>query len=91
MNPRWTKSERLHGLAEQRRQDFKTALDELASVVCPCGLHKFTKMSFCKPCYDSLPKQVRRGLYMPMRSGYVDAWREAHELLKSSERITNVR
>jgi hypothetical protein len=79
---------RLHEKAEQRRNDFKLAVDELASAVCVCGHSKCRRQSLCKHCYKSLPQDVKHGLYLGMFSGYLEFRRKAHELLRKSGRMS---
>jgi hypothetical protein len=56
-------------------------LNQLKSNECFCGGTKKPKMSFCYPCYKSLPNEMQRALYQRLGDGYEDAYEEACQFL----------
>lgn len=73
------------GIQSEDMPDAVKAMDELASDCCPCGNRKRPYQSFCSHCFKLLPTDVREGLYLHMRNGYLQFVRRAWELL--SDRI----
>lgn len=70
------------GIAEVDVPDAVRALDQLEGDQCVCGNRKRRHDSFCKPCYQVLPEEVRRGLYLHIKSGYLEMVRCAWQLLR---------
>jgi hypothetical protein len=59
------------------------ALHQLLGNVCHgCKGPKPSRMSHCRSCYFSLPKDMRRALYKRIGEGYEEAYAESLELLK---------
>jgi len=55
---------------------------ELNSKTCQCGGTKNTHMSFCRKCYSSLPKDLKKRLYCRIGDGYEEAHSEAMSILR---------
>ncbi len=58
-------------------------LRELAGNFCRCGNCKRTGHSFCRPCFLSLPHDLRDHLYRLAGAGYELAFKLAAEYLKT--------
>lgn len=64
--------------AERRRE----ILQSLGSNVCgACGSGKSPRMSHCRNCYYSLPREMRSALYKPFGKGYEEAYEASLEYL----------
>lgn len=59
------------------------AQQELQGEVCVCAGRKKSGESFCRRCYFTLPGRMRQALYRAFSSGYVEAYDEAKEFLKT--------
>ena len=58
------------------------ALRDLEGPLCAaCGKAKMPKQSFCRPCYFSLPEDMRKALYRRFGSGYEEAYDDAKDWL----------
>jgi hypothetical protein len=63
--------------------EVKFYLREFISEECQCGKYKKSQMSFCYPCYKSLPRDLQRNLYNRLGNGYEEAYDEALTYLTS--------
>lgn len=57
--------------------DTKFYIDELISEECQCGGEKKSRKSFCWQCFNALPMELQRRIYLPMHKGYEEAYEEA--------------
>lgn len=60
-------------------------LKELDSKTCRCGRDKTRQQTFCKPCYWSLPAEMRTALYRRLGHGYEEAYEAAVGYLDAVE------
>ena len=68
--------------AEYQLMLFRRKLNqELLGEQCRCGSKKRRTSTFCKPCYLSLPEEVRSGLKKRLGEGYEDAYQMACRML----------
>lgn len=58
-------------------KDAKFYLSELKSGECFCGKNKRSGYSFCYHCFQSLPQDIRNGLYRKIWNGYPEAYDQA--------------
>lgn len=64
------------------------AFREMQSEVCLCGTRKQQGRSFCYPCFNLLPGNLKRNLWRSLSDGYAEYWDEACTFLKAeTERI----
>jgi hypothetical protein len=56
----------------------------LGNVCQGCKGPKPSRMSHCRSCYFSLPKDMRRQLYKRIGEGYEEVYAESLEVLKTS-------
>jgi len=63
-------------------EEWKFYYDELMSDDCACGMPKKSGRSFCYKCYISLPKDMRRDLWLRIGDGYEAAYEAAVKYLE---------
>ncbi|MCK4718529.1 MAG: hypothetical protein KAT70_07655 [Thermoplasmata archaeon] len=56
-------------------------LNEFKSEECYCGKDKKTRTAFCYRCYESLPNDMKKGLWKSFGGGYEEAYDTALEWL----------
>ncbi len=59
------------------KPDYEFYLKELKSDQCQCGKYKKPGRSLCWKCYQSLPGDLQKDLYLPLYGGYPEAYEAA--------------
>ncbi len=74
-------------VAKMVAQGIHRGVVALGLVECECGASKPRKHAFCRPCYMSLPPELRQALYQRVGNGYEGAYEAAVKRLSETGRI----